>query len=234
MPASTTSLTLSVYERLRSDVLACRLRPGQRLRINDLSQDLGVSLSAVREALSRLTAEALVVAEPQRGFRAAPISADELRDLTAVKVEIECMCLRRAIIAGDIAWEERLVSAHHRLTRTAERERDDPDRLGEAWSDAHRNFHSALVAGCDSPCLLEIREMLYARSERYRRLSVPLARAQRNILQEHQEIVDATLARAPDRATALLAAHLEQTSAILLAPELEHAIGNPAHIIKSI
>lgn len=224
MPASPTSLTQSVYERLRSDVLACRLRPGQRLRINDLSQDLGVSLSAVREALSRLTAEALVVAEPQRGFRVAPISADELRDLTAVRVEIECMCLRRAIIVGDIAWEERLVSAHHRLTRIAEREPDDPDRLGETWSDAHRNFHSALVAGCDSPCLLEIREMLYGRSERYRRLSVPLARAQRNILQEHQEIVNATLARDTDRATALLAAHLEQTSSILLAPELEHAI----------
>lgn len=210
------SLTQTAYERLRADLLACRLRPGERLRIADLCAALGVSLSAVREALSRLTAEGLVVAEPQRGFRAAPISVADLRDLTAARIEIETLCLRRAIASGDVGWEERLVAAHHRLSRTPARDPADPDRVAEPWAEAHGAYHEALVAGCGSPWLLRLRSILYAQSERYRRLSLPLARTERDLGREHREIMDAALARDADRAAALLAAHFQLTSAILL------------------
>jgi len=214
------SLTQTAYERLRADVLACRLRPGERLRINDLCEKLSVSLSAVREALSRLAAEGFVVAEPQRGFRVAPISIEELRDLTSVRVEIEGMCLRRALAAGDVAWEEQLVAAHHRLSRTPEREEGDMGRVAEAFAVAHAAYHRALVAGCDSPWLLRLREILYAQGERYRRLSVPLARRQRDLPREHREIMEAALARDADRAVMLLRRHLELTTTILL--EADH------------
>ncbi len=210
------SLTHAAYERLRADLLACRLRPGERLRINDLCAALSVSLSAVREALSRLTAEGLVVAEPQRGFRVAPISAAELKDLTATRITIETLCLRRAIEAGDVGWEERLVAAHHRLARTPERAEGDALRVSEAAAEAHAAFHRALVAGCDSAWLLRLRDLLYAQSERYRRLSIPLARAERDLAREHRELMEAALARDADRAVRLLADHLSLTSAILL------------------
>jgi DNA-binding GntR family transcriptional regulator len=213
------SLTDKAYRQLRSDLLACRLWPGERLRMNDLCQAFSVSLSAVREALSRLTAEGLVIAEPQRGFRAAPVSSAELHDLTQVRVQIEGMCLRRAIAAGDVGWEERLVAAHHRLFRTPEREPGDASRLSDAWAEAHTSFHRALVSACDSPYLLEIREMLHARSERYRRISVPLSRALRPIAQEHEGIMQAALERDANRAAGLLSEHLELTSVILLQAE---------------
>ena len=70
------SATQNTYDRIRADLLACRIEPGARLKIGELCQTLSVSLSAVREALSRLSSEGLVVAEPQRGFRVAPISAE--------------------------------------------------------------------------------------------------------------------------------------------------------------
>lgn len=210
------SLTQAAYERLRADLLACRLAPGEKLRIADLCERLSVSLGAVREALSRLTAEGLVVAEPQRGFRAAPISSAELRDLTAVRVEIEGMCLRRSIASGDLAWEERLVAAHHRMARLPERDPADPQRAHEPWAEAHAAFHRALVAGGDSPWLLRLRELLYAQTERYRRLSLPLSRAPRDLLREHRDIMEAALAHESDRACALLATHLETTTWILL------------------
>ena len=214
-PASS-SLTHGVYERLRGDLLACRLQPGARLRINDLCQTLSVSLSAVREALSRLTSEGLVVAEPQRGFHVAPVSAAELRDLTGVRAHIEGLCLERAIAAGDVGWEAQLVAAFHRLSRTPEREADDPQRMSEAWSVAHGAFHAALVQGCDSPWLLRLRETLYAQSERYRRLSVPMAAVPRDLGREHREIMDVALARDAGRAKALMTQHLERTTAVLL------------------
>lgn len=210
------SLTQDAYEHLRADLLACRLRPGTRLKINELCQGLSVSLSAVREALARLTSEELVVAKPQRGFRVAPISADELRDLTAVRAQIEGLCLERAVAVGDVGWESQLVAACHRLSRTPEREPEDPQRMGEAWSAAHAAYHEALVAACDSPWLLRLRAILYAQSERYRHLSVPLAEVARDLNREHQDLMEAALARDAGRTKTLMAQHIELTTRVLL------------------
>lgn len=210
------SLTQGAYERLRADLLACRLLPGARLKINDLCQSLQVSLSAVREALARLTAEGLVVAEPQRGFRVAPISAAELHDLTQVRTQIEGACLYRAIAAGDVAWETRVVAAHHRLTRTPERQPGDPRRMNEDWSAAHDAFHEALTSACDSPWLLRLRRILYDQTERYRRLSVPLAETTRDIGGEHRAIMQAVLARDAADASTLLGRHFALTTSVLL------------------
>ena len=228
-PPASSSLTQDAYERLRADLLACRLQPGARLKINELCGTLQVSLSAVREALSRLTSEGLVVAEPQRGFRVAPISADELRDLTGVRTHIEGMCLERAIAAGDVNWESQLVAALHRLSRTPERQPGDPERMNEAWSAAHAAFHEALVAACDSPWLLRLRATLYAQSERYRRLSVPLAEVARDLNREHREIMEAVLARDAARAKEQMTKHLDLTTRVLLAQRrLADAELNPA------
>ena len=62
------SLTETVTRQLRQDILRCMLRPGARLRTGELCARFGVSLAAVREALSRLAAEGLVLADPQRSF----------------------------------------------------------------------------------------------------------------------------------------------------------------------
>ena len=210
------NMTQGAYEGLRADLLACRILPGTKLKIQELCNRFSVSLGAVREALSRLTSEGLVVAEPQRGFRVAPISAADLADLTMVRVEIDSLCLRRAISHGDVSWEARLVAAAHRLSRTPERTPDDPARTNEDWAEAHSAFHLALVDGCGSPWLLHLHALLYAQSERYRRLSMPFATSGRNVDAEHQAIVAATLARDAETAVRLLAAHLEATERILL------------------
>ena len=210
------SLTQAAYLRLRADLLACRIRPGERVKINDVCRQFAVSLGAVREALARLTSEGLVVAEPQRGFRAAPITADELRDLTMVRIEIEGLCLRRAVALGDLAWESQVVAALHRLSRTPERVADDPRRVTEEFSQAHGAFHAALVAACGSQTLLRVRTQLFAQSERYRRLSVPLAAGERDLNAEHSAIAEAVLARDAVAAVGLMAQHLDYTTRIVL------------------
>ncbi|HVJ44283.1 MAG TPA: FCD domain-containing protein [Dongiaceae bacterium] len=217
------NLTQSAYEGLRADLLACRILPGSRLKIQELCNRFEVSLGAVREALSRLTSEGLVVAEPQRGFRAAPISLAELQDLTMVRIEVESLCLRRAIAVGTVDWEAHLVAAFHRLSRMPERVTSDPMRADDEWADAHAAFHTALVAGGDSPWLLRLHAQLYDQSERYRRLSIPLSTTERNVGAEHQAIIDAALARDADAAVALLAHHLGATSDILVSAEIQLA-----------
>jgi DNA-binding GntR family transcriptional regulator len=215
------NLTQGAYEAVRADLLACRIPPGSRLKIQDLCDRFSVSLGAIREALSRLTSDGLVISEPQRGFRAAPISVAELRDLTMVRIEIESLCLRRAIAVGTVEWESGLVAAFHRLSRTPERVASDPVRANDDWAGVHAAFHLALVEGGDSPWLLRLRSQLYAQSERYRRLSIPLSTSDRDVAAEHQGIVDAALARDADRAVMLLTRHLGATTEILLEADIE-------------
>jgi DNA-binding GntR family transcriptional regulator len=164
-----------------------------------------------------LTSEGLVDAEPQRGFRAAPISVADLRDLTTVRIEIEGLCLKRAIAIGDMAWESRIVACHHVLSSIDKRAPGDAQRLNDGWIGAHAAFHTALVAACDSPWLLRLRDMLYAQSERYRSLSVPLAQGPRDVNAEHTTLMEAVLARDGARAHALIDAHLRATMEIVLA-----------------
>lgn len=210
------SLTEGVYRAVRADLLACRTRPGEKLRIAVLCERHGASSGAVREALSRLTAEGLVILEPQRGFQAATISAHELVDLTLARVEIECLCLRMAVRSGDLAWEEQLLAVAHRLRRTAITDPEDPGRISEAWASAHHAFHEALVVACPSETLLQVRRQLYARSERYRRLSVPMADTVRDVEREHRGLMLAALDRDEAGAVAALEAHIRETTRILL------------------
>jgi DNA-binding GntR family transcriptional regulator len=210
------SLTQDAYERLRADLLTCRLKPGERLRINDLCKQLSVSLGAVREALSRLTSEGLVSCEPQLGFSVAPISAVDLQDLTMVRTEIEGLSLRHAVERGDLAWESRIVAAFHRLSRTPHNSPEDANRLNDEFASAHAAFHQELVSACTSPWLHRMRNTLFAQSARYIALSVPLARRDRNRNQEHRELMDAVISRNADRAVELMAAHLNLTTQILL------------------
>ena len=210
------SLTERAYQRLRDDLLTCRLAPGDRINIKEVADDLGFSLGAVREALARLTSEGFVSADDSRGFRATPISIADMIDLIAVRSQIEGQCLRRAIQKGGLDWESAIVSAAHRLARTPVYAEVDAKRLNDDYAIAHSAFHQALVAACDSIWLRRMRDWLYAQSERYRYLTVPLARVERDVTREHDELVKAVLARDADRAVALLEEHLMATARILI------------------
>ncbi|MFX6118532.1 hypothetical protein ABTE85_19950, partial [Acinetobacter baumannii] len=83
-----------------------------------------------------MTAEGLVVAEAQRGFNVAPVSQDDLIDLTSTRIELELACLKRALEQGDVEWETGIVAAYHRLSRTPERVKGDPMAVSEDWAAA--------------------------------------------------------------------------------------------------
>lgn len=220
-PSKNGSLTADAYAKIRAEILACRLRPGSKLVISDLCDTLGFSLGAVREALSRLTSEGLVNSEPRKGFKVAPVTKDELKDITNVRVKIESLCLENAIRNGNLKWETGIVSTLFEMSRLKLMDAKDPARVSDEWAEAHQRFHEALVAGCDSPWLLRLRATLYTQSERYRRFSVPLATSGRDLDAEHKAIADAAVARDGKEACTALAQHLKKTSRILLSADLD-------------
>ncbi len=212
---------------IRADIITGHLPPGGRLRIKDLCERYGSGAIPLREALSRLATSGFVIAEDQRGFRVADVSAEELIDITDTRIHVECEALRRAIAQGGLDWEERLAGAHYRLSRLAMRLKDGSG-LEPEWEQAHAAFHSALISGSGSNSLIAIAELLRDQTARYRHLSVaqtaggkrsPGAKrdSQRDIAREHLDLLEATLARDTGRATELLAEHLRRTTQIVLA-----------------
>lgn len=202
------------YAQIRREILSCRVLPGARLPVKELCETLGYSSGAVREALSRLAAEGLVALRSQYGFRAAEISAEQLRDLTRARFEIERICLRMSLEHGDLEWEVALISAAHRLQGINRIGRDRA--LNDDWSAAHGEFHRALAAGCPIQTLLAYRQQLWELSERYRRLAVPLSEDTRDLGEEHRSLLEASLARDADKAITFAAQHLENTMMTLL------------------
>jgi DNA-binding GntR family transcriptional regulator len=208
----------SVYNQLRADVLAGRHPPGHRLRYTELCEQYQTSMGVLRECLLRLAEQGLVKGEPQQGFQVTDLTADDLRDLTAARCELEGLVLRHACADGDIDWESRVIAAHHRLSRTAHLDADDPKRLSDTWVAAHAEFHNTLLDGCSNQRLKAIARSLRDAAELYRRWSVPLGHdSDRDIDAEHSAILAAVLARDADQAVLCLTGHIEHTTNVLLA-----------------
>ena len=203
----TRTLVESSYNRLRSDIIAGKLLPGAKLRIEELRGDYRIGASPLREALNRLAGEGFVTVEEQRGFKVAPISMDDLRDISRMRIMLECEALTESIRHGDDEWEANLVAAHHRLRKA---DHYYGENLAE-WEQRNEEFHDALVACCTSPWLLRLRHTLYEQHKRYRFISILAHEENRDVHGEHEEIMETTLARDVEAACKATEYHIHQT-----------------------
>lgn len=210
------SRTARTCDLLRERIVSAVYAPGEKLRIEQLSKSLEASPGAVRESLSRMTAEGLVLSEPQKGFVVAPISRQDLEELTQVRITIECLCLKESIERGDVGWEADVLSLQHRLRALDGAVSKPESEEAASWHALHQQFHDVLASRCGNRWWLRLRAQLYLQSERYRRLSGPVDETGRDITAEHDAIADAAIARDTDSAVAALTLHLRRTTTILL------------------
>lgn len=233
MASTPTKQTLldEVHGSLREQILGGRFEPGSKLRIAVFAADYGVSHTVVREAMTRLAGQGLIVASPNRGFCVAPLSVDDLLDLTRARVLIETMALRESITDGDLAWETRVLATHHTLQGTPDSTREG--HVGGEWAQAHQAFHNALLSGTRSRRLESIATGLRDCSQLYQHWSVELAHdTDRDVAAEHRTIAELTLNRDAEGATQALAEHIERTTATLIeyaqhSMHPDHADDNP-------
>lgn len=217
------------YHRLRNDVITGRLAPGIRMKVERLRAEYGVGGSTLREALTRLCADGLAISEGQRGFRVAPVSLDDLKDVTALRQLLETRALREAIANGDGDWEVGVATAYQELSAVEARLAEDRVAHAGAWEERNRAFHRALVAACRSHRTQHFIDILYDQHERYRRLSLVRHSAERDIHAEHEAIFTAAMARDADLACRLAEEHITRTADILSAGIVDGAwFGFPA------
>lgn len=214
-PSSARTLARRAYQHLRRDIVHGELAAGSKLKLEALVQRYEIGMSPLREALARLVGDQLVKTEDQRGFWVAPLSLDELDDVSRVRDLIETEALRLSIEAGDMAWEQRVREAFDALSRVEDGIATQTPRLPQEeldrWEERNQQFHYALISACDSPWLIKLQELLYHQAERYRRVSMRLSRGKRFVHDEHMEIFEAAMARNAVRACRLTHDHLRRT-----------------------
>lgn len=121
LTADRSALSDRVYQLLKSRIIELQLGPGERLHVDNLATQLGVSPTPVREALNRLSAEGIVTAFAYRGFRVSPLlSSEELVQLLFARRVIETAGVRQAPAActeADLTRLSELVATMDRLTQ---------------------------------------------------------------------------------------------------------------------
>ncbi|WP_280545767.1 MULTISPECIES: DNA-binding transcriptional regulator CsiR [unclassified Halomonas] len=208
--SSKQNLGISAYHWLKRDIIRGDFMPGEKLLMSGLKARYGLGIGPLREALSQLVAERLVVAISQRGYRVAPMSLSELADLYDARAQLEGLILELAIQRGDDDWEADILAKAHTLAKVTEV--NSAEELLDVWDTRHKVFHTAIAAGCNSPHLLKLRDSLFDQVERYRHLwlreTVFSAEALERKRREHAALVEVILSRDAPRAAEMMREHL--------------------------
>ncbi len=194
------------FRKIRGDIVSGDLKPGQKLKLEQLKSKYGVSVSTLREILNRLTTEDLVVAEGQRGFEVSPASVDNLREVGDLRLVLENHALALSFAAGDLDWEADVVAAHHKLSSIEKALLGgDANRTFE-WIKYDFAFHHALISACGSKSLLAIHQSIFDRFMRYHLLAVSFRGD--GVSEDHKELFRLALERDVAGAQAKLAQHI--------------------------
>jgi DNA-binding GntR family transcriptional regulator len=194
------------YSFLRQQIAHGVLPAGEPLNQEELAAGIGISVTPLREALRRLAAEGFVVLAAHRDARVAPLSAEEARSLSEMRISLESL-------AAGLAAER--IEPVQRATLEALAEQLEP--LGEHASehalDVHRRFHAAIWEAAQNEPLTLTLDLLWDRADRYRRQGLSEIRgtgATRTAdYEQHFELRDLILAGERDAAADLMRRHIE-------------------------
>ncbi|RJE78839.1 FCD domain-containing protein [Paracoccus sp. JM45] len=209
--AESVTLTEQAVQRLHHDILSGKLSPGVKLGISNLVATYEIGATPIREALSRLVSQNLIVASGRRGFFVRELSEADLRDITNTRLLIECEGIRLSMERGGDEWEAEVLAQMHRLRLFVERHGSNFGEQHHELDRLHRQFHASLLAGCGSPRLIQLADNLYSQAFRYRRILMTTWSDPDHYIANHKELADAVLARDLNHATNLNRTHLFST-----------------------
>jgi DNA-binding GntR family transcriptional regulator len=201
------TLAEQAADELRNLILLEKLKPGENIPERETADALGVSRTPLREALRLLAAEGLVEVEPLRPPRVANPSLEELKQLLQVQGALEGL-------AGELTCE---MASDQELRNIADIEAqmrelsDQPDAL--KFFECDMKFHRAIVEAAHNPRLYETHATYNARLWRARFISSRQRFNRERTLSEHRQILEAVLAREPQKASKALRKHLTTTYA---------------------
>lgn len=170
------------YLQLRSWIIAGDLEPGGRLDQERLAEQLGVSRFPLRQALTRLAVEGLVLERDHQSAIVAPIRREDVDDVYAGREALETMLAATAVERADpasVAGIGQILEAQRRAIEAGER---------ATYNDLDRQFHRAIYVTSGFEHSVELLDGLRSLSDRYVRLYLRDIRRAEKALRDHEEI----------------------------------------------
>jgi len=196
------SLHEQVIDKLRQMIVTGELPAGEKIRVNDLAEELEVSLTPLREALKVLAGEQLVELTPNRGARVAPLVLEEIKQVFEVIAGIEGLAAE--LTAQRITPEQlaQLEEMHARM-----RSYHDAGNKA-AYFDLNRQIHDLLVEFAGNPILVQTRAQLALRAERARFIAVSSDAHRMEAMKDHDDLMAALRAHDAETAQQVWRRHL--------------------------
>jgi DNA-binding GntR family transcriptional regulator len=204
----------NIYDSLRSDILMCRIAPGDDMREQDLAERYAVSRQPVREALLRLEREHLVTVQPRQGYRVNPISLADARDLLRFRLALEPACVAEAIEHAD---QEVLQALDEFRRFTGNR---------EDFIAYNRGFHCALAHASGNRRMAAAARDLIEQADRLVRVSIANLRGHdpAQLVAEHVDLIEAMQRRDARGASRIIRAHIQKTEKRVLPALARNAV----------
>ncbi|WP_323120267.1 GntR family transcriptional regulator [Burkholderia alba] len=193
------SVASHIAQSLAARIVSGDIAPGERLKQDELADAFGTSHVPVREAFRRLEAQGLVISEPRRGVRVAPLDVHAVEEVARMRAVLEPLALRHAMPRFT---EDDLALAASWLSIEA-----PPDDVA-ALERANRGFHEALTTPCGMPRLVATLADLHQASARHLFTTWKWLGWRARSDGEHEAILDAVRAERVDDACERLAAHI--------------------------
>ncbi len=204
------SLRDEVLEKVKGYIIAGKYLPGQRIVVDSLAKELGVSITPVREALHYLAAQGFLSAEPHKGFLVKKWTRKEIEDLLSLRMYLEKLAVRLFIERG---YEDNLELLREKLKEMdiASQEKDV-----ERMSQLNSEFHAIIVKGSGNEELKRVMDSLSEKLHRVRVLSISYPGRFRESYKEHLSIYEAIEKKDIPLAEKRVEEHLSSIMRILL------------------
>jgi len=208
------SLITKIYNKLKKSLINGDLKPGEKLKIDNLKDKYNSGHTPIREALTSLVKDGLVERIEQKGFVASNVSMKHFNEVLKTRIWIEEIAIKKSMENKERleAWEESLILLNHRLNKKDWTEKYDPDNP-DSWEMIHKKFHISLISRSGSDYLTKFCEQLYDQNLRFRFLLIKNKKnyLKRNVNKEHQDILNAVLSRDINGAQKNLVKHYNVT-----------------------
>ncbi len=194
--------TQRAYERLWDKITTCELSPGASIDPGQLAEDLGMSLTSVREAIWLLARENLVLVTPRHGLYVAEASIPDLEYLSELRLPLESQAAR---LAAGRATADDLVVLETLRAEQAHIPAEDARRLFEL----DHKFHQAVTRAAQNKYLAQTLDHLFGLSRRLWYLALPQLGFLPTAVEQHLDLVEAIKARNGDRAEQVMHGHVQ-------------------------
>lgn len=196
------SLHERVADELRDQIISGVMKPGEKLSVNELALDIGVSMTPLREAIKLLAAENLIEITPHRGASVSLITIEHTRALFEVIAGMEGLAAELATHRMTDADRAQLQALHEKMRSHSH------DVSPSKYFECNRKIHDAVVDYARNPILQEQRGKLAQQAARVRFFALKNSGRREEAMQEHENLMQAFERRDADAARRIWRKHL--------------------------